>query len=259
MRGLAGRAALVTGAGQGIGRAIALRLAAEGMRVVVNDVVREAADGTVRTIADAGGDAVVAAGDVALDADVRSMVAASTSAFGRLDCVVNNAGVDYAGPVAGTDGEQWRRLHAVDLLGPFLVVRAAETELARRRGSVVNIASTHAIAAVPERSAYAAAKAGVVGLTRALAVELGPKGIRANAVLPGYIRTPIWRLWLDRAPDPEALLARIAARHPARRLGAPEDVAGVVAFLASDDASFITGATLVVDGGYTAQLEPPEP
>ena len=109
------------------------------------------------------------------------------------------------------------------------------------------------------RAAYAAAKAGVVGLSRGLAIDLGPKGIRVNTVLPGYIRTPIWKLWLDEAPDPEGLLGTIAKRHPVRRLGTPEDVAGVVAFLCSDDATFMTASTVVVDGGNTALLEyPPE-
>ena len=258
MRGLKGRAVLVTGAAQGIGRAIALRLAEEGMRVAANDVQQGGAAETVKAIVAAGGEAIAAPGDVSRDEEVRGTVDACRKAFRRLDCVVNNAGVDFTGPIRDTDEAQWRRLHGVDLLGPFLVVRAAESELARHGGNVINIASTHALATVPGRSAYAAAKAGLVGLTRALAVELGQKGIRANAVLPGYIRTPIWKLWLDRAPDPEALLAHIAARHPLRRLGAPGDVAGVVAFIASDEASFITGTTFVVDGGYTAQLEPPE-
>jgi NAD(P)-dependent dehydrogenase (short-subunit alcohol dehydrogenase family) len=227
------------------------------MVVGVNDIDGAGAEATVSAIAARGGRAVAAPGDVSQDGEVRRLVGICVGSFGRLDCVVNNAGVDHAGSVASTDDEQWRRLHAVDLFGPFVVVRASEEYLARQGGSVINIASNHAIATLPERSAYAAAKAGVVGLTQALATELGPKRIRVNAVLPGYIRTPIWGLWLDHAANPDELLARIAARHPVRRLGAPEDVAGVVAFLASEDAAFITGASVVVDGGYTAQLEPP--
>jgi NAD(P)-dependent dehydrogenase (short-subunit alcohol dehydrogenase family) len=159
------------------------------------------------------------------------------------------------GPPSSVTRECWSRVHDVDLWGPMLLVREAESLLARDGGSVVNIASTHAISTVLGRSAYAAAKAGMLGLTRGLAIDLGPRNIRVNSVLPGYIRTPIWRLWLDDAPDPEALLASIARRHPVRRLGRPEDVAGLVAFLCSEDAGFITGAAYVVDGGYTTLLE----
>jgi NAD(P)-dependent dehydrogenase (short-subunit alcohol dehydrogenase family) len=258
VKGLAGGAALVTGSGRGIGRAIALRLAEEGMTVGVNDLDGPSAVQTVRTIEEAGGKAIAVPGDVSREPDAQAMVHTCVERLGGLDTLVNNAGVDFAAPVAATDDAAWSKVHAVDLHGPFLLVRAAVEPLARRGGSVVNMASTHALATVPYRSAYAAAKAGVVGLTRALAVELGSRGIRVNAVLPGYVRTAIWNLWLDKAPDPQALLARIAGRHPLRRLGTPEDVAAMVAFLSSADAGFVTGATFVVDGGYTAQLEPPE-
>jgi len=174
-----------------------------------------------------------------------------------LNVLVNNAGVDFAGPLAKTTDDAWRRIHDVDLLGPFRLARAAESALAKSHGVIVNIGSNHALATMPERTAYAAAKAGVVGLTMSLALELGPKGIRANTVMPGYIKTPIWSLWLDKEKNPDALLEKIASQHPVRRLGTPDDVAGVVAFLARSDASFITGSVIVVDGGYSTQLEPP--
>jgi NAD(P)-dependent dehydrogenase (short-subunit alcohol dehydrogenase family) len=257
MNGLKDGVALVTGAGRGIGRAIALRLGAEGMRVAVNDIDVATAKDTAAGIVKAGGKAVPIPADVSKDEDVRRLVDECVKQLGGLSVLVNSAGVDFAGALAKTTDEAWRRIHDVDLLGPFRLVRAAEPHLAKARGSIVNIGSNHALATMPERTAYAAAKAGIVGLTMSLALELGPKGIRANTVMPGYIQTPIWKLWLDKEKNPDALLKQIAAVHPLRRLGTPDDVAGVVAFLASTDAAFITGSTIVVDGGYSTQLEPP--
>lgn len=258
MRGLKGRVALVTGAAQGIGARTAHRLAAEGMRVALLDIRREEVALVSRQIADeTGEDTLALHGDVSSEADVARIVAECADAFGRLDALINNAGIDLEAAPRNVTRQDWLRLHDVDLWGAFLLVRESEEALARAGGCVVNIASTHAIATMPNRSTYASAKAGVIGLTRGLAIDLGQRGIRVNAVLPGYIRTPIWRLWLDRELDPDDLLSRIAARHPVRRLGTPDDVAGAVAFLCSDDASFITGTTLVVDGGNTSLLESP--
>jgi NAD(P)-dependent dehydrogenase (short-subunit alcohol dehydrogenase family) len=190
------------------------------------------------------------------DADaVAACVELAAQPTGQIDGVVNNAGVDLSADIETTDRASWDRLHSVDLWGPALTTRCALPRLARQ-ASIVNISSTHAIATIPNRSAYVAAKAGLVGLGRALAVELGPRGIRVNTVLPGYVRTDIWSLWLDEVANPDALLGKIAGRHPVRRLGTPDDVAGAVAFLLSDDAAFITGTSLVVDGGYTSLLEP---
>ena len=259
VNGLSGNVALVTGAGRGIGRGIAERLAALGMKVAANDVDAAALRDTVAAITKAGGKAVALPADISKDDDVRRLVSDCVAQLGGLYLLVNNAGVDFSGPLAKTSDDAWRRIHDVDLLAPFRLARAAEAALIKSRGSIVNIGSNHALATMPERSAYAAAKAGVVGLSMSLALELGPKGVRVNTVLPGYIRTPIWSLWLDKEKDPEGLLARIAAAHPVRRLGTPDDVAGAVAFLASTDAAFITGTTIVVDGGYSTQLEPPRP
>ena len=260
MRGLRGQVALVTGAAQGIGEAIARRLAVEGMSVALADINAAAVERAAASIAsDTGARAIALAGDVSNEADANAMVKACADTFGGLTALVNNAGVDVSASPSELTRAMWDRVHDVDLWGAMLMVREAEALLAVRGGSVVNIASNHALATVAGRAAYAAAKAGVVGLARGLAIDLGPKGIRVNTVLPGYIRTPIWKLWLDEAPDPDGLLQTIATRHPVRRLGTPDDVAGVVAFLCSDDAMFMTASTVVVDGGNTALLEyPPE-
>lgn len=256
-KGRTKRVAVVTGAARGIGRAIAMRLAADGAAVVVNDIERAGAQAVAREISRAGGQALAVAGSVACEDDIIRLFARVRRDFGRLDILVNNAGVDAVAGVAEMDYAAWRRLQSVDLDGAFLCVKhAAPLLVAAGSGSIVNISSIHALATQPARAAYAAAKAGLLGLTKALALELGPRGIRVNAILPGYIRTEIWSQWLDRT-DPESTIRKIADQHPLRRVGAPEDVAGAVAFLASDDARFVSGTTLVVDGGLTAAFVPP--
>lgn len=256
MRGLAGQVALVTGAAQGIGLGIAHRLAVEGMAVAVADINAAGAMAAADQIRnDTGARVIALTGDVSVESDARVMVARCADAFGALTVLVNNAGVDASAPPHLVTRADWSRVHDVDLWGAMLMVRESAALLATQGGSVINISSNHAVATVAGRAAYAAAKAGLVGLGRALAIDLGPSGIRVNTVLPGYIRTPIWKLWLDEAADPEALLATIARRHPVRRLGVPADVAGIVAFLCSDDATFITAASFIVDGGNTAMLE----
>lgn len=260
MRGLRGRVAFVTGAAQGIGHGIALRLAEEGMAVALADVNGGAVRDAARDIGESTGARTLAVTvDVSDDIAVPKAIALCVAELGGLDALINNAGVDVGGPPDTMSRATWNRVHDVDLWGPMLLTREALEPLARRGGTVVNIASTHAFVTEAGRAAYAAAKAGVGGLTRALALDLGPRGIRVNAVLPGYVQTPIWNLWLDEASDPEALLATIAAHHPVRRLGTPADVAGLVAFLCSDDAGFITGASYLVDGGYTVQAHTPKP
>ena len=249
---------LVTGAGRGIGREIALRMASEGAAVAVDDIDLETAKEVAQRICDEGGNAFGIQADVSRDADASRLVEETYSRLGRLDILVNNAGVDLVAAPKDTGVDEWQRMLAVDLSGAFLCAKYSEEHLARdRSGVIVNISSIHASATLPGRAAYASAKAGLTGLTRALALDLGPRGIRVNAILPGYIRTEMWSLWLDSVPDRDGLVKRIADQHPLRRIGTPGDIAGVVAFLASEDAAFISGAMLVVDGGFTVMFQPP--
>ena len=250
--------ALVTGAARGIGAAVAMRLAREGWTVAINDVDRKGAAAVQKKIVADGGRAIVAVADVSREDLVRRMIARVTAVTGRLDAVINNAGIDRLAPIGETSGRQWKQLLGVDLGGAFFCAKHAEPYLARfESSSIVNIASIHAIATLPSRAAYASAKAGLIGLTKALCVELGPRGIRVNAILPGYIRTEIWREWLDRVDNPERVLADIAQQHPLRRIGRPEDVAALVSFLVSDNARFLSGSAVVLDGGLTATFVPP--
>lgn len=234
--------ALVTGAGRGIGRAIAVRLDADGFRVAVADKDAEAARQVTDRL-DAGRGAAALTVDVAEEPEVRATVAAVVERFGRLDALVNNAGIMVERPPAELALEDWRRVLDTNLTGAFLCAREAAPHLARDGGAIVNIASTRAHMSEPGSEAYAASKGGLVALTHALAVSLGP-AVRVNCVSPGWIETG----------DHAALGAEEHAQHPAGRVGTPEDVAGVVAFLLSDQAGFVTGAEWILDGGMTRRM-----
>jgi len=252
------RVAIVTGGGRGIGRSIAFRLAAEGAAVAVNDIDGAAAQETAVKIAALGGRATGVEANVAVEGDVARLVAETVKLYGHLDILINNAGIDGIGAVEDTAYATWRSIHSVDLDGAFLCAKHAAPLLGQSgAGSIINISSIHAFVTQPSRAAYASAKAGLLGLTKALAVELGPKGIRVNAIMPGYIRTEIWEAWLKKTKNPEDTIRQISDQHPLRRIGYPEDVAGAVAFLVSDDARFISGTALIVDGGLTATYVPP--
>ncbi|UGY94133.1 SDR family NAD(P)-dependent oxidoreductase [Streptomyces gobiensis] len=235
-----GRTALVTGAGRGIGAAIAGRLAAEGATVAVNDIDQEAAE---RTAGEVGGLAVAA--NVADHDKASGVVDRVEKELGGLDILVNNAGIGYRGPLAEHTPKIWNRVLAVNLSAPFFLAQRAAPLLARNEGAVVNLCSV-AMMGISGQVAYDVSKGGLATLTRSLAVELGRAGVRANAVCPGFIDTPM----LEQAKD----LVEIGARHvrtqPIRRLGTPEEVAAAVSWLASTEASYITGQCLFVDGGW---------
>jgi glucose 1-dehydrogenase len=254
---LTGRVAIVTGSSSGLGRAIAIRLAAEGARVVVSDVrgdPKEGGEPTEAVIAAAGGTGVRIAADVSRAEDVDALVSAAVRRFGRLDVIVNNAGI--AGPASKslleTTDSDWDAIMAVNLRGVFLCCRRAigqmigQEPIGEVRGRVINISSQHGMIGPPGHVAYATSKGGVINLTHQLAVDYGRHGILVNAVAPGKIVTGPASL-----ANPENV-AYSHARTPFSRLGRPEDVAGATAFLASDDALYISGTNLLVDGGWMA-------
>ncbi len=245
---LAGQGALVTGAGRGIGRAVALALAGEGARVAVNYARRGAeAEETAAAIRAAGGEAEVIQGDVSRPEDCRRLVEAAAARWGGLHILVNNAGITRDTLLLRMRDEDWEEVLATNLGGVFRCTReAARIMLRQRSGRIVNVASVAAFAGNPGQANYAAAKAGVIAFTRVVARELGSRGVTVNAVAPGYIETDMTR------PLPERLKEEVLARVPLGRFGSPADVAAAVLFLVSPAAGYITGQTLVVDGGLTA-------
>ncbi len=258
---LEGRVALVTGAAGGIGAATAVAMAAEGARVVVADVQ----DGwaTVDRIAAAGGAALAVLCDVSDPAQVEAAVGAALERFGSLDTLVNDAGI-FGGSslLHETDVETWLQVLAVNLTGPFLCTRAAMPHLlASGRGRIVNVASTYGLVGAPMAPAYCASKGGVVNLTRQLAVDYSPQGVRVNAICPGYVDTDMggYRASLGPEGSAEAGARReaAAAQQPIGRQAQADEVARVAVFLVSDESSFMTGAIVPVDGGCTTTFRHP--
>jgi NAD(P)-dependent dehydrogenase (short-subunit alcohol dehydrogenase family) len=248
---LRGRVALVTGAGspRGIGRAIALGLAREGARVVAADLDGALAEAAAAAIRTAGGEAVGARADVALAAEARGLVDFTVAALGRIDVVVNNAGIAPIRPFLELDEATWDRTFAVNVKSVYLVGQAAARRMIAqgRGGAIINLSSISAVVSGGGLSHYAATKAAITNLTRGMAAELGPHGIRVNAIGPGTIRTGI----VDYLPPAEQARRHEVSRRltPLGRIGTPEDVVGAAVFLASDESAYVSGITLFVDGG----------
>ena len=255
MRLLEDKVTIVTGGAQGIGRAVVEACAREGARVTILD--RDAAGGAavIREIGATGGRVTFLAADVTKEADVESACAAVLAREGAIDILVNNAGVNAYFDAAAMTEAQWDSVFAVDLKGAWLctkhVLPAMKT---RRRGSIVNIASIHATLTISGMFPYAAAKSGLVGLTRSLALDYAPLGIRVNAVSPGWTRTRLVEEWFALQPDPADAEASVMRAHPMRRIATPAEVADVVVFVASDRASAMTGSAVSVDCGLGIQF-----
>lgn len=248
MRGLKGKVAIVTGASSGIGQGIAKRLGSEGARIIVDYVgTPEGADETVRSIREAGSEGEAVKADVTRMEDVKKLVDTAWDRFGSADVLINNAGMERKSAFTETPESDYDQVMSVNLRGPFFLTQAFVRRLrdAKKAGSIVNISSVHEDMVFPGFATYCCSKGGLRMLMRDLAVELGPLGITVNNVAPGAVATPINKALLEDKPKLNALLANI----PLGRMGTPEDVAGLVAFLCSDDASYITGSTFVVDGG----------
>ena len=250
-----GKVAIVTGASSGIGRASAIRLGNEGAAVVALARRKEALAETVDEILRNGNRAIAVAGDIT-DASEREEVFSRTrSEFGRLDVLVNNAGITIEKPIEDFTLDEWDRVHDVNLRAVFATTQLAVPMLRQGGGgSVVQMASVHAFASRPNVSPYAATRGAIVAMTRQMATELGRFNIRVNALLPGATMTEMLVQSAGLTPDPEAHLAKLAQRHPLGRLVQPEEVAGAVLFLASDDSSAITGTAIPVDCGLLACL-----
>jgi len=243
-----GKGILVTGGGAGMGRAASLAFAREGARVTLADIDVPGGEETARLIQEAGGEARFVRADVSRAADVEALIAAAVATFGSLECAFNNAGINEEhGPLTGCSEEQWDRILDINLKGIFLCMKYEIPELLRAGGgAIVNNASVVGLGGSRGHPAYAASKHGVVGLTRAAALDHAKQGIRVNAVCPGAIHTPMYVRQEGSDPDHDA---RIAAGIPLGRLGQAGDVAEAVLWLCSNQASFVTGHALVVDGG----------
>lgn len=249
------RVAIVTGAGSGIGRSIATGLAADGMKVVCADIRLPAAEQVAQAL---GGLAVET--DVASAAACQSLVATTIDWAGRLDVLVNNAGLQHVSPIETFPPERWEQLVRVMLFGPFHLTRAALPHMYRQGwGRIVNVASVHALVASPNKSAYVAAKHGLLGLTKTVALEAARSGVTVNAVCPGFVRTPLVESQLEALAQTSGIAQEevveqvVLGTVPAHRLLEPEEVAAAVRYLCTDAAAGITGSSLVIDGGWTAR------
>jgi NAD(P)-dependent dehydrogenase (short-subunit alcohol dehydrogenase family) len=250
MRRFEDKVVLVTGAASGIGRATAERLASEGARVWCSDVQAEAVEETAKLASQSGGQAAAHTSDVSNEREAAACVAACVERFGRLDALCNVAGILRFAHTHELPFDTWRRVLAVNLDGTFLMCRAALPHLLAARGNIVNVASTAALAGLPYGAAYGASKGGVLGLTRALAVEYGKQGVRCNAVCPGSIQTPMTSggAGLPKDADMKLVMRQMALDRPR----GPEQVASLIAFLASPEAAHINGSHILVDGGTLA-------
>jgi NAD(P)-dependent dehydrogenase (short-subunit alcohol dehydrogenase family) len=256
MTDLSGKTAVVTGGAAGIGRACAFAYAKAGAKVVIGDIDGAEGAAVAKVIQDAGGKVAFFETDVGRSADCTKLIVAAMERFGGLDILHANAGIELCRSAMETTDAEWERIVAINLSGAFYCSREAmkAMQVHGKGGAILLTASPHAYATGRDIAAYAATKGGMTALTRALAIEGAPLGIRVNALLPGAIETPMIYREVDFATDPAAQLRRFAEAHPLGRMGQPEDVAKMALFAVSDAAAFVTGACLAVDGGLMACL-----
>jgi NAD(P)-dependent dehydrogenase (short-subunit alcohol dehydrogenase family) len=241
------KVAVITGAGRGIGAACAQRFAANGYAVVIAERNEDSGSSLAVSLTGAGHQALFVACDVTLEADLERLIAQVLERFGRVDVLVNNAGRNVRTPLLETDTATWLELLTLNLSSVFWACRAAMPQLIKTGGSIVNVSSLVGLQGQREAVAYSAAKGGVIALTRTLALDFAPLGVRVNCVCPGDIRTPLYDEWLDQQPDPAETLEAITTRLPVGRMGTSEETADAVLFLAQN--SFVNGTVLTLDGG----------
>jgi NAD(P)-dependent dehydrogenase (short-subunit alcohol dehydrogenase family) len=251
---LEGKVAVVTGGGSGLGREVVLAMTREGAKVVVFDLNSDAAEAVAEEASESPGQAVFQQGDVTVSEDIAGGIARAREEFGRFDVIHNNAGVQLEKPLHETTEDDWDWVNKVNMKGVFLGCREAVIAMKETGGgSIINTASILAHTGDPFLPAYTATKTGVLGLTRAIAVDYALDGIRCNCVSPGDMETPMIEKYFNATPDPAKAKAEMEAAYPGKRIAHPQEVANAVLFLASDEASFISGIAILVDGGLTAK------
>lgn len=249
---LDGKVVIITGAARGQGAVAADIFAREGARLLLSDILPEG-ERVAAQIVSRGGHAAFLQADTSQEADVARVAEQALTAYGRIDVLYNNAGIILGKPFQDTSLEEWERIIRVDLTGPFLMSKAVVPYMMQQRnGSIINISSVGGILGYPAMAAYGAAKGGLVNLTRCMAVDLAPYNIRVNVICPGAIDTPMPRKYVENMADKEAVWKQIADVHLLKRFGTSEEVVYLALFLASDEASFMTGAMIPVDGGHSA-------
>ncbi|HEX2619312.1 MAG TPA: SDR family oxidoreductase [Phototrophicaceae bacterium] len=249
---LANKIAFITGAGRGIGQAVARKMAAEGAAVVLAEIDLASARSAAEVLLNQGCQALAVQTDITQEADIQAAVHQVLERFGRIDILVNNAGKNFYYDATTMSESDWDNAMNVDVKGAWLCCKhILPAMIAAKSGSIINIASVHARITAPGHFPYAAAKSALVGMTRNLALDYARYNIRVNAICPGWVRTSLVQGWFDNQPDPRAAEERVLSFQPLQRIGTPEEIANFVAFIASDEASFITGAELVIDGGMS--------